>query len=208
MKTIPKVVPPRSRVRLVKADRHPPAWRKHLGRRFRIGYYSRKDGLDCIWLVNEDGKYEQTTDREFLLRYFVIERLSGEKNFYGVGKRRLTKLRTSRIRRPRSFHAIPPLAAAAPRLRAIPCLIHWPFLDRLVGCDTFAAVRHTTSPILGQHSPKQFACSPVPLVRGSPSGAAAPGRCDASPGSAARDRCAPAVPVFAHLADHLCAGSW
>ena len=27
-----------------------------IGRRFRIGYYSRQDGLDCIWLVNEKGE--------------------------------------------------------------------------------------------------------------------------------------------------------
>ena len=93
MRTIPKVIPPRSRVRLVKADRHTPTWRKHVGRRFRVGYYSRKDGLDCIWLVNEDGEYEQTTDRDFLLKYFEIEQLSDERNFYGVGKRRLAKLR-------------------------------------------------------------------------------------------------------------------
>jgi hypothetical protein len=77
----------------VKADRHTSTWRKDVGRRFRVGCYSRKDGLDCIWLVNEDGEYEQTTDREFLLKYFEIEQLSDEKNFYGVGKRRLTKLR-------------------------------------------------------------------------------------------------------------------
>ena len=96
MRTIPKVIPPRSRVRLVKADRHAPTWRKDVGRRFRVGYYSRKDGLDCIWLVNEDAEYEQTTDREFLLKYFEIERLSDERNFYGVGKRRLAKLRLKR----------------------------------------------------------------------------------------------------------------
>ena len=90
---LPKVIPPRSRVRLAKADQHTPTWRKDVGRRFRVGYYSRKDGLDCIWLVNEDGEYEQTTDRESLLKYFDIERLSHEKNFYGVGKRRLAKLR-------------------------------------------------------------------------------------------------------------------
>jgi hypothetical protein len=90
---VPKVIPPRSRVRLVKADRHTPTWRKDIGRRFRVGYYSRKDGLDCIWLVNEDGEYEQTTDREFLLEYFEIERLSNETNFYGTGKRRLAKLK-------------------------------------------------------------------------------------------------------------------
>jgi hypothetical protein len=76
---LPKVIPPRSRVRLVKADRHTPTWRKDVGRRFRVGYYSRKDGLDCVWLVNEDGEYEQSTDRESLLKYFEIERLSHEK---------------------------------------------------------------------------------------------------------------------------------
>lgn len=89
---LPKVIPPRSRVHLVRADRHTPGWRKDIGRQFRIGYYSRKDGPDCIWLVNESGKYEQTTDREFLLKYFRIERLSDDKNLYGVGKRRLAKL--------------------------------------------------------------------------------------------------------------------
>jgi HEAT repeat protein len=93
MKRIPKVIPPRSRVRLVRADKQTPSWNKHLGRQFRIGYYSRKDGLDCIWLVNENGKYEQTTDRDFISKYFQIESVSQEKNFYGVGKRSLTKIR-------------------------------------------------------------------------------------------------------------------
>jgi hypothetical protein len=93
MNTIPKVIPPRSRVRLVSADKHTGAWRKDVGRRFRVGFYNRKDGLDCIWLVNDNGEYEQTTDREFLLKYFEIERLSDETNFYGTGKRRLAKLK-------------------------------------------------------------------------------------------------------------------
>jgi len=77
----------------VDADKLTHAWRKEVGRRFRIGYYSRQDGLDCIWLVNDNGEYEQTTDREFLLKYFEIERLSDETNFYGTGKRRLAKLK-------------------------------------------------------------------------------------------------------------------
>jgi hypothetical protein len=98
MRTIPKVIPPRSQVRLVKADRFTPTWRKQVGRQFRVGYYSPQDGLDCIWLVNENGEYEQATDREFLLKYFEIKRLSQEKNFYGVGKRRLTKLRKKSAR--------------------------------------------------------------------------------------------------------------
>lgn len=75
------------------ADKCTRAWRKDVGRRFRIGYYSRKDGLDCVWLVNDDGEYEQTTDREFLLKYFEIERLSDETNFYGTGKGPLAKLK-------------------------------------------------------------------------------------------------------------------
>lgn len=91
-RTLPKVIPPRSQVRLIRADRHTPSWREAIGRRFRVGYYGRKDGLDCIWLVNESGKYEQTTDRKSLLKYFRIERLSSEKNLFGVGKRRLAKL--------------------------------------------------------------------------------------------------------------------
>ena len=58
---IPKIIPPRSRVRLLRADPRTATWKKTIGRQFRIGYYSRKDGLDCIWLVNENGAYEQTT---------------------------------------------------------------------------------------------------------------------------------------------------
>ena len=87
------VIPPRSRVRLARFDKDTASWRKDLGRQFRVGYYSRKDGLDCIWLVNENGKYEQTTDRTFLLKYFDVERLSQETNLYGRGKRRLGKVR-------------------------------------------------------------------------------------------------------------------
>jgi hypothetical protein len=96
MKTIPKVIPPRSRVRLLRADERTPHWQKDVGRQFRVGYYSRKDGLDCIWLVNEKGEYEQTTDRDFLMKYFQVERLSQEKKLYGVGKRRLAKISHAR----------------------------------------------------------------------------------------------------------------
>ena len=75
MKQLPKIIPPRSRVRLAKADQETPEWRAEIGGQFRIGYYRRQDGLDCIWLVNEKGEYEQTTDRDALLRYFTIENL-------------------------------------------------------------------------------------------------------------------------------------
>jgi hypothetical protein len=45
MKSLPEVIPPRSRVRLVRFDKRTPVWHKDVGRQFRVGYYSRKDGL-------------------------------------------------------------------------------------------------------------------------------------------------------------------
>lgn len=93
MNSIPKIIPPLSRVRLARFDNNTPSWRKDVGRQFRVGYYSRKDGLECVWLVDENGEYEQTTDRAHLLKYFDVERLSQENNFYGRGKRRLGKIR-------------------------------------------------------------------------------------------------------------------
>jgi hypothetical protein len=74
-------IPPCSIVRVKAAPRNP--WRKELGRRFRIGYYSWMDGLDCIWLVNNDGKYEQTLDHAYLYKFFEIEKVSKERSLYG-----------------------------------------------------------------------------------------------------------------------------
>jgi hypothetical protein len=99
MKRIPRIIPPRSRVRLVRADRTTPEWQSEIGRQFRVGYYSRQDGLDCIWLVNEKGEYEQTTDRDGILRYFEIEVLTDECDYYGVHKRKLGPLRRKQGRR-------------------------------------------------------------------------------------------------------------
>jgi hypothetical protein len=65
------------------------SWKKEVGRRFRIGYYSWQDGLDCIWLVNEEGKYEQTIDHEFLLKNFEIESIAKERSLYGRGRPQL-----------------------------------------------------------------------------------------------------------------------
>lgn len=83
---LPDIIPPRSVFRLARSDDRAPDWKVDIGRIFRIGYYSRQDGLDVIWLVNEEGKYEQTTDREFLVEYFEPIEISDESNFYGEGK--------------------------------------------------------------------------------------------------------------------------
>ena len=90
-----KVVPPQSIFRLVRSDAKTPGWKHDVGRIFRIGYYSRQDGPDVIWLVDEKGRYEQTTDRRFLLEYFEPIQIATERSFYGIGKAPLGALRPS-----------------------------------------------------------------------------------------------------------------
>jgi hypothetical protein len=53
------------------------------GQVFRVGYYSRMDGLDCIWLVDKTGSYRQTIDHEFLNRFFEIQSVAKERSLYG-----------------------------------------------------------------------------------------------------------------------------
>lgn len=50
-----------------------------------------------VWTVfglSTRGEYEQATDRDGLVRYFMIERITDEKDYYGVHKRRLGPLRS------------------------------------------------------------------------------------------------------------------
>lgn len=76
-------IPPKSIVQLTIADRSAPAMKEDHGRVFRIGYYYEQDGLDCIWLVNDLGEYEQTTDHDCLFDYFDIIMISDETDLYG-----------------------------------------------------------------------------------------------------------------------------
>ena len=94
-------IPPRSVVRLTHIDPRLKGMKEHFGRRFRIGYYACRDGLDVIWLVNEKGVYEQTIDHDFLMKHYTIERLSKETDFRGVHKRRLGRLPAKRSSRHR-----------------------------------------------------------------------------------------------------------
>jgi hypothetical protein len=79
----PVPISPLSVVRLARSDRETPSWRHQVGRVFRVGYYSRADGLDCVWLVNDEGKYEQATNHEFLYRYFDVIHFTDDINWYG-----------------------------------------------------------------------------------------------------------------------------
>jgi hypothetical protein len=90
-----RIVPisPHSVVRLVHYDRRTPLGRGQVGRVLRVGYYSRKDGSDCIWLVNDDGEYEQTTDHKLLYWYFDVILLTDDTNWYGRGRPPLPPIR-------------------------------------------------------------------------------------------------------------------
>ena len=80
---IPRIIPPKTVVRLSRYDEGTPRWRKQIGRLFRVGFYSPNDGLECIWLVNDAGEYEQTVDRKSLLMYFDFLKLSYETDLFG-----------------------------------------------------------------------------------------------------------------------------
>jgi hypothetical protein len=53
------------------------------GQSFRAGYYSWRDGLDCIWLVNDAGKYLQTIDHDFLQKHFEVASKCTERSVCG-----------------------------------------------------------------------------------------------------------------------------
>jgi len=50
------------------------------------------DGLDCIWLVDETGRYDQTVDHECLNKFFEIQSIAKERSFYGRGRPQFSPL--------------------------------------------------------------------------------------------------------------------
>ena len=90
-----KPIPPRTVLKLVKLWPH--GTRRHKkGEIWRVGYYSRQDGLNTIWLVNESGQYTWTVDKEFLIKHFEIIALSNETSLYGGKRPHLGKLHSKR----------------------------------------------------------------------------------------------------------------
>jgi len=70
-------------MRLYKLWPHAKSKGHYIGEIRRVGYYSRQDGLDCIWLVNEAGEYDWTVDHDFLNAHFEILDTSEEEDYYG-----------------------------------------------------------------------------------------------------------------------------
>ncbi len=91
------VIPPLSLVRLMKITDDETSWKKkeceYLGKEFRIGYYRRQDGLDCVWLVDDDGGYNEAVDQEMIRTHFKVLEPSDESDMFGdarliIGPRR------------------------------------------------------------------------------------------------------------------------
>jgi len=80
---LPKVIPPKTIVKLVRYDYNTPGWKDEVGNVYCIGYYRKQDGLDSLWLVDTDGKYCQTTDKDYLLKFFEILKLGDTTDYYG-----------------------------------------------------------------------------------------------------------------------------
>jgi hypothetical protein len=73
-------------VRVVKVTRSEPAGKDYEGRIFRIGYYRKNDGLDCVWLVDDDGNYNETVDQEMIRTHFEVPERSQETGLDGVDR--------------------------------------------------------------------------------------------------------------------------
>jgi hypothetical protein len=85
-KSFPSIVPPLSVVQVIKVTANEPDWEGYKGRVFRIGYYRKKDGLDCVWLVDDEGNYTETVDQEMIRTHFMILQLSDESDLFGVDR--------------------------------------------------------------------------------------------------------------------------
>jgi len=55
-----------------------------LNKKLRVGFYSRQDGLDVIWLVNKFGIYQESIDHAFLMKYFRIISESDIYDYHGA----------------------------------------------------------------------------------------------------------------------------
>jgi hypothetical protein len=78
------VLPPLSVVRIARVPEGKSDWAGLEGRVFRVGYYRKRDGLDCIWLVDNDGIYCKTVDQETFRTAFEVIALSSVTDLFGV----------------------------------------------------------------------------------------------------------------------------
>ena len=79
-------LPPRTVLRLLRLWPHARKQGCEIGQIWRVGYYSRQDGDDTVWLVDQNGKYSWTANHDFISRHFEIVEISNEKSLYGAAR--------------------------------------------------------------------------------------------------------------------------
>lgn len=84
--------PPLTVVRLKKLWPHARKQGHEKGEIWRVGYYSKQDGLKCIWLVDEKGEYNWTAEASWLDDKFEVLSLSREKSYFGRNRPLFGKL--------------------------------------------------------------------------------------------------------------------
>ena len=84
-------ISPRS-VITVRHDNPGPA-RSLLGLILRVGYYSKQDGTNVVWLVFPNGEYQQTTSQAYINRHFRILHEDEDPDLYGDARPILQPLR-------------------------------------------------------------------------------------------------------------------
>ena len=73
-------------LRLKKLWPHAKKKRRRIGQIYRVGYYSKQDGTELIWLVDDNGDYNWTADEKFIDNHFEIIELSKARSIYGYNK--------------------------------------------------------------------------------------------------------------------------
>ena len=68
-----------------------------MGMVLRVGYYSRQDGTNVIWLVYPDGRYNETPDHRFLNRHFNVVVPSPETDVFGMDRPKIEPLSNDEI---------------------------------------------------------------------------------------------------------------
>ena len=91
-------IPPRSVLRLAKLWPNARKQGHADGEIWRVGYYSKQDGLDCIWLVNTAGEYRMTSDQEWLYQTFEVLCVTDEDDLYGEKREVLKAMPEEEIR--------------------------------------------------------------------------------------------------------------
>ena len=78
------VIPPLSEVKVIRVTEDQQDWTGHEGQLYRVGYYRKSDGLDCVWLVDDKGDYCKSVDQEMIKTHFEVVTTSTVTDLFGV----------------------------------------------------------------------------------------------------------------------------